>query len=137
MKKHPRHLGLAARGALVAAAMIAGQAAAAAIAVTNNASLNHGVAVVGAQADAANGRVAVEARVNRSRASGVLAPQTLRVALVGADGAVRAQAEQIVGPAQLPRRNSRDAHLSLSLAVEAAPSDRVVIDWVKPARPTE
>ena len=99
--------------------------------VTNLADLSNGLSVVNASAATTADAVTVTARVNRARMSQVVVPQRLRFAVVASDGTVRAAQERMIGPAQLPRRNSREAHLVVTLATALAPNDRVVVEWTK------
>jgi hypothetical protein len=76
----------------------------------------------------------VETRISRGLANGVIAAQRLRIAIVAADGTVRAEQVQLVGPAQLPRRTARDAYLSTHLNVVAGPDDHLAVQWLKGAQ---
>lgn len=124
-----------AAGAALCVAVFACDAAHA-VTVTNLATVANGVRVVHAEALANADQVTVNARVNRVRLTRVIAPMRLRFELVDADGRVRASKDRIIGPAQLPRHNSRDARLAVTLAAAAQPSDQVVVAWTKaPAQP--
>ena len=70
----------------------------------------------------------VAARISRSLLNRVLTPRILRVAIVGADGAARAEQRRVVGPAQLPRGNSRDAVIGTRLAAVPGAAERVVVE---------
>lgn len=72
----------------------------------------------------------VETRISRGLANGLLSPHRLRVAIVAADGAVRAEQVRLLGPAQLPHGRSRDAFLSTRFDVAAARDEHVLVEWV-------
>lgn len=75
----------------------------------------------------------VETRISRGLANGLISPQRLRVTILAADGAVRAEQVQRVGPAQLGHGRSRDAYLSTRFTIAAAPNDHVLVEWVRAA----
>ena len=72
----------------------------------------------------------VEARVSRTLHDTVLAPRELRIALIGADGSVRAEQRRWMGPAQLPRHSARDAYVSVALDAAPGPQDRLEVEWL-------
>ena len=57
-------------------------------------------------------------------------PRRLQVAIVGADGALRAEQVQHVGPAELLRRSVRDAYLRARLNAVAGPDDSLAVQWL-------
>ena len=89
-----------------------------------------GLRVVSAAVRADDGASVVETRISRGLANSVISPQRLRIAIVGADGAARAEQVQLVGPAQLPRRTVRDAYLSTRLNVVVGPDDHLAVQWL-------
>lgn len=89
-----------------------------------------GLRVVSAIMHQQAGTSVVETRISRGLANRVIAPQQLRIAIVAADGAVRAERVQFVGPAQLARNSSRDAHLSTRLNAVVGPNERLVVQWL-------
>jgi len=93
----------------------------------------HGLRVVAASAHAAAGVTVVETRISRTLANRLLSPQRLRVAIVAADGTVRAEQQRMVGPAQLPRGHAGDRYFSSRLDALVAADDRLVVEWVKTA----
>ena len=117
-------------GAAWAAALCgSGAVSASTLAVTNLATVSNGISIVGASADATVDNATINARISRSRQSRVLVSQRLRFTVIGADGNVRATADRFVGPAQLPRGNSRDGHLAVTLAAAPQATDRIVVEW--------
>jgi hypothetical protein len=93
----------------------------------------NGLRVVSARSDVQGKVTMVETRISRALSHHVLSPQHLRIALVAADGSVRAAQERLVGPAQMNRGSARDAYLSAQLDTVAAASDHLVVEWVKAA----
>ncbi|MCC6706301.1 MAG: hypothetical protein IT492_01955 [Gammaproteobacteria bacterium] len=91
---------------------------------------SHGLRVVSSRLIESGDRARVETRITRSLANGLLAPQQLRVALIAADGSVRAEQRRVVGPAQLPHHSARDAYLRTELSVAAQPQDRLQVEWL-------
>lgn len=89
--------------------------------------------VVSTHSEVHDGATSVQARVTRTRAARVLTPQRLRIAIVAADGSVRAEQQREIGPAQLSRRGTRDLFLTAQLNAVASGDERVVVEWVKPA----
>ena len=93
-------------------------------------SANHGLRVVAVRGQVVAHVTRVETRISRTLSTRVLAPQRLRVAIIGADGSVRAAHVRVVGAAQLARGSARDAVLVTRLNAVAAPDDRLVVEWV-------
>ena len=91
-------------------------------------SANHGLRVVAVRGQVVAHVTRVETRISRTLSTRVLSPQRLRVAIISADGRVRAV--RVVGAAQLARGSARDAVLVTRLDAVAAPDDRLVVAWV-------
>ena len=91
---------------------------------------SHGLRVVAVHGYGLGRITLVEARISRTLANRVLSPQRLRVAIVAADGTVRAERQRLVGPAQMTRGSARETYLTTQLEVLAAPQDRLVGEWV-------
>lgn len=89
---------------------------------------NGGLRVVSREVRSEGEATVVAARISRSLLNRVLTPRVLRVAIVGADGAARAEQRRVLGPAQLPRGNSRDAYIGARLPTVAGEAERVVIE---------
>ena len=70
----------------------------------------------------------VAARISRSLLTRVLTPRVLRVAIVDGQGNARAEQRRVVGPAQLPRGNTRDAFIGARLPAVAGAAERVVVE---------
>lgn len=69
----------------------------------------------------------VSTRVSRSVMSGILAPVTLKVVVRGSDGAIRAERQQALGPAELPRRRTRAFRFDSQLEVAPAAGDTIEV----------
>ena len=96
----------------------------------SNAAPGNGLRVVSAAMHEDARASVVVTRISRGLVNSVIAPQRLRIAIVGADGAVRAELFHLIGPAQLPRRTARDAYLSTRMNVVAGPQDRLELQWL-------
>lgn len=70
----------------------------------------------------------VAARISRSLLTRVLTPRVLRIAIVDGQGNARAEQRRVVGPAQLPRGNTRDAFVGARLPAVAGAAERVVVE---------
>lgn len=99
-----------------------------------DARLADGLRLVSAQTTNGVGLTTIQARVSRKRANDLLVPQHLRLAIVAADGTVRAEQQRVVGPAQLPRGSGRDGYISVTLPAMVAADDHVVVEWLTAAR---
>lgn len=89
-----------------------------------------GLRVVSTRLVEAGAGTQVETRISRSLANGLLTPRLLRIALVAADGSVRAEQRRVVGPAQLSRHSARDVYLRTELNAAAQPQDRLQVEWL-------
>lgn len=78
--------------------------------------------------------VQVETRVSRTLRNTLLTSRQLRIALVAADGSVRAEQRRVVGPAQLSRHGARDAFLSVALNTKPEPQDHLEVEWLANGR---
>ena len=76
----------------------------------------------------------VETRVSRGLSNRLLSPQQLRVAIIGADGSVRAEQRRTLGPAQLARGSARDVYVKTEINAVAGPDERLDVAWVTPGR---
>ena len=113
--------------ALVVAAALFGAAQ------TQASDTSHGLRVVSSQRIDSQQGTRVETRLSRNLSNRVLSAQHLRVALIAADGSVRAEQRRVVGPAQMPRQNARDIYVTSELNAVAAPDDRLTVEWVSAA----
>lgn len=84
--------------------------------------------VVSAQVRSEGDATVVAARISRSLLTRVLTPRVLRVAIVDGQGNARAEQRRVVGPAQLPRGNTRDAFIGARLPAVAGAAERVVVE---------
>lgn len=92
--------------------------------------VKHGLRVVSfARVETGQG-TRVETRISRSLTNRLLSAQQLRVAIVAADGSVRAEQRRAIGPAQLARHNGRDLYVTTDLNVVAGPDDHLSVEWV-------
>ena len=96
----------------------------------SNATSKQGLRVVSATMQQEAGVSVVDVRISRGLVNGIIVPRRLHIAIVGADGALRAEQVQYVGPAQLPRRSVRDAYLRTRLKAVAGPDDRLAVQWL-------
>ena len=99
----------------------------------SNATSNQGLRGVSATMQQEADVSVVDVRISRGLANGIIVPRRLHIAIVGADGALRAEQVQYVGPAQLPRRSVRDAYLRTRLKALAGPDDRLAVQWLSAA----
>jgi hypothetical protein len=93
--------------------------------------VNDGLRIVSTQSETRADVTQVETRISRGLQQRWLGVQQLRIALVAADGTVRAEQQRLVGPAQLVRGNTRDIYLTTNLNAVATADERLVVEWVK------
>ena len=95
--------------------------------------VSDGLRIVSTHSETRSDVTRVETRISRGLQQRSLGAQHLRVALVAADGTVRAEQQRLVGPAQMARGNTRDLYLTTNLNAVASADERLVVEWVKVA----
>ena len=95
--------------------------------------VSDGLRIVSTHSETRSDVTRVETRISRGLQQRSLGAQHLRVALVAADGTVRAEQQRLVGPAQMARGNTRDLYLTTNLNAVASADERLVVEWVNVA----
>ena len=93
-------------------------------------SVHDGLRVVSTHSETRSDVTRVETRISRGLQQRWLGAHHLRIALVAADGPVRAEQQRVVGPAQLVRGNTRDIYLTTDLNAVATADERLVVEWL-------
>lgn len=93
-------------------------------------SVHDGLRVVSTHSETQSNVTRVETRISRGLQQRWLGTHQLRIALVAADGTVRAEQQRVVGPAQLVRGNTRDIYLTTDLNAVAKADERLVVEWL-------
>lgn len=86
-----------------------------------------GVSALSASAMSRDDGYVVRTRVSRSLMSRVLAPVALKIVVRDADGAVKAEQQRALGPADLPRRRTRSFYFETGVEVAPAAGDTIEV----------